>query len=760
MQLCKPYSNLYKEKVTEFKYLKNQSKQAAYDDYIPIACHYNSRTLLTKNGELLQVIHLDGFARSHDNNSLHSNNMRSMIRSCLHKHLITADLAAHLHIIRDKTTIALNSLFSCKAIQKVEEDWNQKHKWDRQLVNSMFITIIHKGIRSKINIMNSAIFSFICKKSDRLLEKNQEVLSSIVNNITEELKSFGANILTIRKRQEDKKYVSDLLSFYYRLIYLRRKEIEVDICDLSKQLDENISILYHFNYCQITNLSSSKQYYCAFFTLKYPYDLSLEMCDNVLHMDQNFIISETIYPAIESDAIESWQVYKDTYIASNATNIFDNLNLDEISKDKAYCKQQISILLHANELELFQIQLKNISAILKKEGIIVVREDFYMPAGMWSILPGNSKYLSREKYNLLEKAGIFTSIQHRNIGAYNGSRWGEPITIFRDISNVPYYFNFHNKLGSGHTLIIGPKESQGQILLRFLLIQSLRNHPMIMILDTNGNYNNFTSLIEGKNVNLTENFNKISFDVFDQNNFSSKEKWLNIISKALFGSNSAIQDHQIVELFENLAIAEDKVSYIENILENDKISNRSYIESIKNFINSKSYVDYMSSNYLNILKNLQGLMNIDISQISSNYHALYTSMLLTNLPRFFDGMPAIVAIPNFDYCFDLAQEDLHSFLNYADDNNCVVVSNISQKDRFFEQEFLTNLLKKIATKMFLSDRFADKSYKKLFGLTDLELHRIKIYDKNRKIFLLKQDEASISASFDLSENKEVLEIDL
>lgn len=30
------------------------------EDFIPIACHYDSNTLLTKNGELLQIIQING----------------------------------------------------------------------------------------------------------------------------------------------------------------------------------------------------------------------------------------------------------------------------------------------------------------------------------------------------------------------------------------------------------------------------------------------------------------------------------------------------------------------------------------------------------------------------------------------------------------------------------------------------------------------------------------------------------------------------
>ena len=739
--------------------MSDKGKRVSYSEHIPVACHYNLRTLLTKNGELLQIIHLDGFARS-DSSRSNSVNIRDAIRSSLKKHLGSKDLSAYLHVIRDRTSIALSGSFLSPVVQKIDTDWNNMHRWDKQLVNSMFITIVHKGIRSKIGIISSAIYSFICKKSNSYLQEAEAVLTQVADSISEELKSFGGYVLRIRKRQEDEKYVSDPLSFYYRLIYLRRKEIEVDVCDSSKQLESDLLISYGFNYTKITNQKQQKERYAALFTLKYPYDLSLEVCDNILNVDQYIIISETIYPAITSLAVKTWQSYKDICKAAGAEDMSISLGLEQLTDDKVYCKQQLSILVHAAEFEVFQMQLQNISSLLKNEGIVVVREDFYMPAAIWAILPGNSRYLERERYNLLEKAGIFTSIHHRNIGCYNGSRWGEAICIFRNISNIPYYFNFHNRSGNGHTLIIAPLESKPEILIRFLMVQSLRNHPRIIVLDPRGQNKNFISMVGGGHVDVMISNSQISFDVFDPKNFLSKEEWLNLLAKALFGDVELLKQTNIRDLLLNLHMAEDRSAYIESLLADDKISNRTSVEHVKEFTESQDYIIAMSSNSVTKLKNWQGMLNVDFSKISPQYQLLYASMLLRNILKFLDGMPAIIIVQHADHLLDLDQDEVNDLLQQAYKNNCIIIFSLCQKDRFFEQKNLPNLLQQIATKFFLSDRFADKSYKKLFELTDLEFHRIKIYDKSRRIFLLKQDDASVSASFCLSEDKDILEVDL
>lgn len=37
----------------------------ASEDFIPIACHYDENTLLTKNGELIQIIQINGINAEH-----------------------------------------------------------------------------------------------------------------------------------------------------------------------------------------------------------------------------------------------------------------------------------------------------------------------------------------------------------------------------------------------------------------------------------------------------------------------------------------------------------------------------------------------------------------------------------------------------------------------------------------------------------------------------------------------------------------------
>ncbi|MFT6077771.1 MAG: type IV secretion system protein VirB4, partial [Rickettsiales bacterium] len=84
---------------------KANLKSKQYDeDFIPFVCHYDKNTILTKNGELLQVIKITGFNHESINSQLAS--LRETVREAIVHNVKTSDFAIWLHTIRRKKDIA------------------------------------------------------------------------------------------------------------------------------------------------------------------------------------------------------------------------------------------------------------------------------------------------------------------------------------------------------------------------------------------------------------------------------------------------------------------------------------------------------------------------------------------------------------------------------------------------------------------------------------------------------------------------------
>ena len=78
-------------------------------DLIPIACHYNQDTILTKQGDLIQILRITGFEDNED--QFDRINIRDAIRKAIKKHIPSADYAVYFHILRNERDIMPQSDF-------------------------------------------------------------------------------------------------------------------------------------------------------------------------------------------------------------------------------------------------------------------------------------------------------------------------------------------------------------------------------------------------------------------------------------------------------------------------------------------------------------------------------------------------------------------------------------------------------------------------------------------------------------------------
>ena len=70
------------------------------EDFIPVACHFNENTLITKNGELLQTIQINGINSEKISNNLF--NLRAMVRKAISESVDSGKYAFWIHTIRRK----------------------------------------------------------------------------------------------------------------------------------------------------------------------------------------------------------------------------------------------------------------------------------------------------------------------------------------------------------------------------------------------------------------------------------------------------------------------------------------------------------------------------------------------------------------------------------------------------------------------------------------------------------------------------------
>jgi len=202
-----------------------------------------------------------------------------------------------------------------------------------------------------------------------------------------------------------------------------------------------------------------------------------------------------------------------------------------------------------------------------------------------------------------------------------------------------------------------------------------------------------------------------------------------------------------------------RLSIISKIIEGSE--DTTLKESFKSFWGSNIYSNFFDENFLDLFT-LEDIINIDLSGLTSKpiLFETFLNLLLLKLPSLLDGKPTIIALNRSYNLFysPIIGPLLSNWLDKLTAKNAIAFFSTGITDEFLENENLQQCLDKFSSQFFLSHKFADKYFKRAFKLNEWELYKIKSYDKERRMFLLKQGEYSIVGVLNLSDMKEYLEI--
>jgi type IV secretion system protein VirB4 len=727
---------------------------------IPIACHFDSKTLLTKNGELVQIICVDDCQRM---SAEQTPALRESVRKTLLENFADVGLQVNIYVIRDRKEMSPNGQLPFGIANELNEYWNKKHNWHQQLNNTLYISLVYESVFDKVLDPTSFVLNqFIKTKRDGLEDKLAR-LNAIAEKIEQDLSPHGARVLDMVK-MEDGSYNSEPLSFYYYLTHLQKEQTPPPMRDISELLS-NVGINYGFNHMEIT--SGDHKNYAAIYTIKETLNMPSEAYDVMLHIGSKFILTETLFISPRQQVLDKFNKIKlNTDPSSTAIElcgIKDILAADSGNVND-YVAQQISILIHSDEESFF---VKKNESFLKEAhrcGMVAIREDFNMPRIFWSQLPGNARFVSRVRDNALSRAAVFASIHQSYLAGMAGSKWGEPISLFRNADGNPFYFNFHpNNSENGNTLVIGPKNAGKSTMIRFLIAQASKCDPHVISLDVEGSNHNFIREVGGISTTIEPEdespiaISPLELDMF-KNNKELLGRWLEI---TIVGDpKSEMLRGKLNPLVEQLLALEDSSFFLETVGE--------FIESlkdegIKNLFHQNLGLPALASftAYDNLeLLQADDYLNIDLSKLSDGQKFAIIPMILSKLEEGLDGRPTIIVLNHFDLLFQdgIFGDFIALWLDKISQKNAIALFSISYDSHLLNNETFRNCLPLFNSKFFMSDRLADKYFRRVFDLSEWDLYKIKSYEIAKRMFLIKQGDLRIVTSFDLSDAPEIIEV--
>jgi type IV secretion/conjugal transfer VirB4 family ATPase len=450
-------------------------------DFIPIACHYDAATLLTKNGELIQTIQIHGtFSQTIGDNLTY---LREIIRGTIQKNATSDNFAFWIHTVRRKTNLDDPSPYPDQLSSIIHRMWRDKNFWHDKFVNTLYISIVHSRLDLKISTPQAFLQSIFTAKienqHDEFLQATATKLHAMVDSILADLNSFGAKKLQLK--ESDGMYYSEPLSLYSRIMNLNEHRVLLPIKDLAEALSTN---RYAVGNNQIEVVDGGQKKFAAILSIKEYHEMPEEALDRLLRLSVEFITTEIFYFITKKLATTDVSYFD--YILGvskeqsirECTDIASMMDSPETVSNK-FCNQQISITLIGGSLAHLSSDLEKASKELSALGIVHVQEDINLEQTFWAQLPGNFTFLRRTSPNIVDNIAAFASLHNFPTGN-STNPWGKAITLLRTKQGTPHFINFHNESGIGHTVIFGPNQSGKTVMMNFLLSEAMKFRPTML----------------------------------------------------------------------------------------------------------------------------------------------------------------------------------------------------------------------------------------------------------------------------------------
>jgi len=739
-------------------------------DYVPYACHYNPDTILTKNGELVQVIKITGFYN--ERIGAQKVDLRDTIRQAVLDNIKNDNFAIWFHTIRKKNSLDPGGDFPLGFASELNKAWKKRNDWENQFVNEVYISVIRDGTAMGVfnpkEILSSIFFPALRKRHDDFLAEACSELTNAVNGMLKTLQQLGAEKLAIVEIKES--FYSRPLRFFSRVMNLSEVPVPLPLRDLSEYLSSH-HVAFGFNVMEVRGNGSKN--FAAMFTVKESKAIPAHELDKFLQLPQEFIITQTLDFINCKQALKEFKRQQEILHSSGAEDFAEAIGIDEIVNSDTgsstdFGDSQLTILLINGNLQKLENNIFEATEALKSIGIVTTRRDLRMEECFWAQLPGNFSHLSRRKPISTKRAASFASLYNFPAGSKTGNLWGPAVSAFRTARGMPYFFSFHVK-DNGHTVLVGPHGSGKTVLMNFLVSESQKFHGKLFFFDQlraskvfvksiGGDY----TIIKPLEKNPQYAFNPIGMEDTIRNRAFLKQ-WMIYLAEACGIKTSEPEQMHLAKL----------VDYIYSLPHEQR-----RLSKLAGYFGGEGVLSlerrmapwHGAGEYAHVFDNLGEdvtsfggvTYGFGMSFVLQNQAALgpVLSYLFHRVESALDGTPAMIVI---DEAWNLINNPIFApsiagWLDRLREKNAMVVFASENIKDASSSELTSYIVNKIATQILLPNTKAEESqvsYREVWGLSQDEFKMLAAMNKDKRQFMLRHGDTSIVASLDLSGMKEL-----
>lgn len=761
------------EELQELRDIADDVDEAAF---CPYACHVDSHTILTKNGELLQTLKVVGF--TYEDITKKEENLRDVIREALQESLHSTDYALWIHTIRRKASLQPGGEYPHDFSRLMNGFWNEHKDWEHQYVNEVYVTIVKEGETAKMTqphyFFQSMVPILERRRRWKFLEKAKAELYETVDKIHERLSGFGARKLGLYEKEGA--VYSELLTFINKLVTLEDRPMLLPNMGLDDYLTSQ-EVTFGYNAMEVREPDGRRRF-GAILSVKEYRELPTDSIDLLLQTQAEFIISQSMDFINAKKALADYKKQAEIFSLSGEedlprlTGLADVLASD-VKTSVDFGEQQISILILGDSVKEMENSVQSVVRSLNGIGIIAMREDIKFEEAYWAQLPGNFEFLRRLRSIAASRIGGFANISNYPAGLSNGSIWGAPVTVFHTAAQTPYFFNFHVG-NNGHTSIVGPEGAGKTVLMNFLVSEAQKFNPRLYYFDQGRGAEIFLRAIESQHyfIERREEHGVIeqerpSFHRLPRMNPLSLEDtpsnrsflltWLDTLLRA----DKFYRPEMSEEFWPHFERALDHVFALPQA-ERSIVPLIDFLKDNSPAVATKMYGWYKSGEFSRWFDHTED--DLDVSnhrKIGFELGALMqtpqaapavVAYLLHRVVEQLNGEPAIIVLDEAWQILDSPafSSRLASWLEMLRSKNAVVIFATEKAEEVLTSPLSAEIMQQVATQIYMPNGQADKNeYERIFGLTPIETEYLSKMNLRRRQFLLKRGQQSIIAELDL-----------
>ncbi|WP_439538914.1 VirB4 family type IV secretion/conjugal transfer ATPase [Sphingomonas sp.] len=476
------------------------AREKAAGEHLPYAAHVNAHTLRTRDGLLMQMIHLRGLHfETADTDEL---DYRKRLRDAMLQAVGTSRFAIYHHVVRRRVDAELASQFPDSFSQQLDERWRDRLATKQLYVNDLFLTLIRRPMPGRIGVFDRLRSWIGSAGHDQAASEAYELreLDAGREALMAALGSYEPRLLTTYATRHGD--CSEPIEFLANLFNGDMRPMFLPEADIGHYLPWR-RISFGQELVELGAEGAHPTGYLGLVSLKdYPGHTGSGMFDDLLRLPYEITISQSFGFVDRQAALSRMNLALRRMRSAEDEALSLRAELSSAKDDVAagragFGEHHLTIAVRGATPAEVDAGVAEVQAALADLGAVAVRENMALEPAFWAQFPGNFKYIARRGLVSTRNFAGLASSHNFPLGQAKGNHWGEAVSLLETTAAGPYFFNFH-QADLGNFTVIGPSGSGKTVVLNFLLAQARKFQPRIIFFDKDRGAELFIRAIGGR----------------------------------------------------------------------------------------------------------------------------------------------------------------------------------------------------------------------------------------------------------------------